>query len=631
MRAITYCILKEVFIKRDNMNIREIAKIAGVSPATVSKIINGKDDSIRLSTREKVLGIVKEHNYAPGYLSNNLANTYLIGLLLLKRYSSSTLAESLSLALQKEGYHAVLAFSDGTEEDTKKHMEAFLRLGVDALITEGVSALESLSVPMVDMIYGNNMSYVGIYERMLTCAIQRIWEIGHTEVACVVRHDCVGRICRDVCHKIMGFNLNVIEEDNINLTDPGFLANTALVCQDSALAEDIRMRLSACGRSDSMGMSIVALSFGDEPSSEISSFHVSISLYAARVARCAIRMAEKLNVDYDDFSSIPVEYTDKNTLKVPRNEKIPKIISVGTINMDIYAAVDAFPRDGLSVKAMPFRKLPGGKALNQAVAAARLGADVSLVGRVGNDDFGREIYRMVTDVTGHNSGIVTDTEKSTGVAYVLTHKDSSSSVVLYSGANEKLAVKDVFDIPDIFCNADFCLLQTEMDIENLEAIAREAHMSGCKVILKPCGISALPDGLLDNVDYLVPNKEEMDNIFDSGCDMKATVRRFLEKFSGTVIVTCAHEGAFVFSPEDSFRCTALNVADVDSIGASDIFIGSLAYSLATGDSLRNAVVDATYAAGFSITLQGATSVVIDRQLLSALKQDRTYGVEIIPM
>ena len=612
------------------MTIREIAKIAGVSPTTVSKIINGKDDSISPVTREKVLEIVKEHNYAPSYLSNGLSKTYMAGILLRKGHSSPLLAEALALALQKDGYHAVLAFSDGTESDRLKHLEAFSRLGVDAVISEDVPD-EDIAVPSLDILSDYEMSYADEYKKLLISALEEVAGHGHTEIAVIVRSDSVGSVCARMCEYLKNSHLTTFSLENLDLADPEFLNKTAVICQDAEAADEVRVKLSGCGRYVPRDMSLIAMSFEDKAPSSVSSMNIPLTPYARKVASTVIRKAEKLDsVKSVTAGKIP-QYFEKGTVTAPRTVKIPRIVSIGTINMDIYASVDSFPVDGLSVKATPIRKLPGGKAFNQAVAAARLGADVTLVGRVGNDDYGREIYRMVTDVTGHNSGIVTDAEKTTGVAYVLTRKDSASSVILYPGANEKLDFRDVADVPDLFHNADFCLLHTEMALDKVEEIAREAHRNNCRVILKPCGIKSLPESLLEYIDYLVPNKDELGNILGGGDDMEADVSRFIDRYKGTVIVTCASEGAYVFAPDGAFRCTALNAADVDSIGASDIFIGALASSLAVGDTLRNAVVDATYAAGYSITLQGATSAVIDRQLLSALKADKTYRVKILPL
>lgn len=626
------------------MTIKDIAKLAGVSVSTVSKVINGKDDLISPATREKILGIVKEYHYAPYAFVGNGKRSYLIGALLRDVPSSRELASKLAIAAESGGYHVVACFSDGTDKSIISHLAAFARLNADVIVTENIAPklLEmcNVKVPVVDIANAEPaVSFVRLYEQLALEIAEMLVRYHHERIACIVSDDYIGEAFASAFKSALYIkHLQLAETDVVrykaetDIETRSFLQYSAIACSDIHIAVNVYKLAQAHNLSMPIDISVISVKYEEMQNlllGNMASASYALTEYADNLAGYLIGKAENTPLR-KALHSCSIKCCPGDSLITPQIKKAPNILVIGAINIDIYIAIDEFPREGISVNAYPLRRIPGGKAVNQAITAARMGANTHVIGRIGNDDSGRFLYKTISDITKHNSGIFIDPENQTGTADVLIKRNGESSVVLYAGANEYLSASDIQEKETLFHDVQCCLLQTETGVETALCAAALAKKHNCKTVLKPSNVhGALPQELLDAVDYLVPNINELSELVGSGETMEEKVAVLRETFHGTLLVTCAEKGCYVCAPDDVFYCSGLNVEETDAIGASDVFIGVFVCYLSEGRSLREAVVDATYAAGYSITVQGATSAFIDKQVLEALKHDTAYQVQLV--
>jgi len=291
--------------------------------------------------------------------------------------------------------------------------------------------------------------------------------------------------------------------------------------------------------------------------------------------------------------------------------KNPRIVVVGSSNTDMVVKGDRLPGPGETVVGGSFVMAAGGKGANQAVAAARLGADVTFVAKVGSDVFGDQAiagYRKEGIVTDF---ILRDPDHATGVALILVDAKGENLISVASGANYHLGPPDVEKAAERIRAADMVVVQLETPTDTVAFTARLAAEAGVPVILDPAPAPAGPlEGeLLGHVAYLKPNETEAERLTGLRVEDEATARRAAEKLlAGGVrhaIITLGAKGAFWLGPAGSGFLPGLRVEALDSTAAGDAFSGALACALARGASLEEAVRYASLAGALSVTRLGA--------------------------
>ena len=272
----------------------------------------------------------------------------------------------------------------------------------------------------------------------------------------------------------------------------------------------------------------------------------------------------------------------------------PEIVVVGSANLDLVVEVETIPVAGETVLGGDLRLIPGGKGANQAVAAARLGRRVAMIGRVGDDDAGTTLRSAIDSAGVDTARLLTTEGAPSGTALIAVGADGDNAIVVSPGANGRLSSADVEGAAGVLAAADVVLLQLEVPLETVSAAVRCARGT---VVLNPAPAPAtmLPPDLLDGVDVIVPNQTELATlaghaglspIGDVGPDTAVALARGLPVAAS--VVTLGAAGAIVVTPTDAIHVPAPAVEPVDTTAAGDAFCGALADALVGGADLVRA-------------------------------------------
>lgn len=282
----------------------------------------------------------------------------------------------------------------------------------------------------------------------------------------------------------------------------------------------------------------------------------------------------------------------------------PEVAVVGSLNLDLVVRVARLPGPGETVSGEDVFRNPGGKGANQAVAAARLGRRVAMVGRVGDDAAGRELLAALEADGVGTSQVRAVAGVPSGTAFITVGDDGENQIVVSPGANARLTPEDVEEAGPALRAAAVTLLQLEVP---LAAVAAAAGTAGGRVVLNPAPVRELPAELLGRVDVLVPNRVELAQL--AGGAVPATVAEAVELAgrlpARAVVVTLGADGALVVEDGDAGHVPAVPVRAVDTTAAGDAFCGGLADALAAGAALEDAARRAARVAAAACLRPGA--------------------------
>lgn len=278
-----------------------------------------------------------------------------------------------------------------------------------------------------------------------------------------------------------------------------------------------------------------------------------------------------------------------------------KVVVVGSINVDMVFTSDIRPRAGETVLGNTFSIIPGGKGANQAVAAAKLGAETYMVGCVGNDSNGEFSLHNLQNMNVNTQGVKIIDNIPTGVANIVV-ADNDNSIIVISGANFEVNKKIIDINKDIILSADIVLLQLEIPMEVVEYISDMCSKSNVKVLLNPAPAYKLSNAAIENATYITPNEHELKLIFNSD-----STDEILKSYPNKLIVTLGSKGVKYFDGNRIKQIPSINVNVVDTTGAGDTFCGGLAAALVRGEDLEDAIIFANKAASFTVTKLGAQS------------------------
>lgn len=290
----------------------------------------------------------------------------------------------------------------------------------------------------------------------------------------------------------------------------------------------------------------------------------------------------------------------------------PAICVAGSINLDMVAYVPRFPAVGETLHGHRFSTGYGGKGANQAVMAARLGGAVHFVGRVGDDLFGRDMYSNLASEGIDVTHVRTSEGVSSGVAVITVDEQGANTIIVIPGANGEVTPADVELAQPAIAQAGVLVCQLEVPLSATMAALRSARAAGVRTIFNPApAVSDLPEEVFKLSDILCPNETEAQILtgiaVESQADAEAAARQLLARGVKSVIMTLGARGSLWVNAQTAELVPSTPVRAVDTVGAGDAFVGSLAYFLAAGKQVTDAMWRANQIAAISVQSPGAQS------------------------
>jgi ribokinase len=286
----------------------------------------------------------------------------------------------------------------------------------------------------------------------------------------------------------------------------------------------------------------------------------------------------------------------------------PKICVVGSSMIDLISKVPRLPKLGETLVGRSFHLGYGGKGANQAVMAAKLGAQVTMVNKVGRDVFGEGTLKNYQEQGIDTTHVMFDESRFSGVAPIFVDDNAQNFVVIVPGANSGLSPADVQNARQVILDSDILICQLEIPMETTLEALRVAKSGNVRTILNPAPAAPIPDELLQLADIFAPNETETELLTDlpvgTLAEAEAAARKLLSRGTKTVILTLGERGALLVHQDAVENIPAVKVDAVDPTGAGDAFVGSLAVYLGEGLPLRDAIRRANAVAALSVTRIG---------------------------
>lgn len=286
-----------------------------------------------------------------------------------------------------------------------------------------------------------------------------------------------------------------------------------------------------------------------------------------------------------------------------------KVVVVGSLNMDLVTRAQRLPHAGETLHGESFATVSGGKGANQAVASARLGAQVSMIGCVGDDAYGEQL-RAALLAEQIDCQALTSVEGSSGVALIVVDDNSQNAIVIVAGANGQLTPGMVAGFDAVLAAADVIICQLEVPMHTVGYVLKRGRELGKTVILNPApATSPLPADWYSSIDYLIPNESEASALsglpVDSLENAELAASRLIAAGAGKVIITLGPQGSLFANGQSVEHFPAPKVKAVDTTAAGDTFVGGFAAALASGKSEVEAIRFGQVAAALSVTRAGA--------------------------
>ena len=304
------------------------------------------------------------------------------------------------------------------------------------------------------------------------------------------------------------------------------------------------------------------------------------------------------------------------TLSKSANHMQANVVVIGSLNMDLVTRAPRMPAPGETLVGNSFVTVPGGKGANQAVAAARLGAVVAMIGCVGDDAYGEQLRKALLDEQIDCQGVTAVAGVSTGIASIMVDANGQNAIVIVAGGNGHLTPEVVKRFDALLVRADVVICQLEVPMDSVAHVLCRARELGKTVILNPAPAAApLPTAWYSMIDYLIPNESEAAMLTGFAVDSLASAETAAIALlgagagagagAGKVIVTLGEQGALFASARGVVHFPAPKVTALDSTAAGDTFVGGFAAALAQGRSEIQAIRFAQAAAALSVTRLGA--------------------------
>ena len=611
------------------MTIKDVAREAGVSVSTVSKIINNKADSISPATIERVLEIAKKNHYVPyGRIKNTLnTKSFTLSVMLRSVSASPGLLQGFVSQVQEKNYAVLIFDSSSSQQQEDSNFRTLSLHRIDGLLWEPVSSGDRKEISLDNSVHLQTLDrsttawYAESFREFGRLMTHHLITLGHTAIAFVGTGTRVDSTALLDGYKQALYDHHIPFEPMRILTGNHKLAElvssggvTALVCANPVRANEAINQLSAAGFSVPKDISIIAPADDTMyPSHHISLQRIPYETYGRTLAEILIARCE----DRKPELVIPqplLNLTGTATVdRAPTSRKRP-IIVLGSINADITLNVNRLPGLGSNAICHSVSTNLGGKGANQAMGVARLDWPACLISKVGNDTDAAMALQELNGAGINTEGVRRDLDNITGKAYIHVQEDGENILTLVQGANHAITAKYVQSMEYLFQNAGYCLLSNGPPPECVLQAAQLARKHDVKTLFKPSLHTQIPPQLYPMIDIFIPNRHAArhHSPFESP---EQQADYFLAQGAKNVIITLGHQGCYLRTPHEEFWYSSPHVVSVDSTGAADAFISALAVYLLRSFSLPDAVEAASHAAGFCVTKQGVIPALVDRASL----------------
>lgn len=294
-----------------------------------------------------------------------------------------------------------------------------------------------------------------------------------------------------------------------------------------------------------------------------------------------------------------------------------EIVVVGSINMDLVMNVKERPAGGETMLGKDFFTNPGGKGANQAYCAANVGGEITMLGCVGDDLFGEELVQNLKDAGVNTTYIQKMANETSGIAMITVDEHGENSIIVAQAANNHVTPVYLDDHLHVIGQAKAVLIQLEIPIESVEKSIEIAHRNEVPVFLDPAPAQVLPDHLLAQVDYILPNEKELEQLTDvKVINRKSAMEAsqiLLDKGVETVIAKLGGDGLIICQKDQAEWIPGIKVDVADTTGAGDAFAGAFITSLVAGKDLKSSAEYANVVGALTVTKKGAQSAMPNKE------------------
>ena len=629
------------------ITIKDIAKLSGVSITTVSKIVNNKADDISQETIDRVLDVVKKHNYHPysKALKKPVSKTMSIVVLLRNMDYTNSLIEGILDYFNKNGYSMFLYNSSDDLNKERENISKIINKEFDGILWQPVSE-ESLSskellqektsntIYMDALIDVEGINYYIDFSKLAYFCTEELIKLNHINIACLIKNmDSVRSKMTAEGFKncLFDYNIPFKEEMIVNYDDfdyDKFKTNniTAILTSHFYIAKRIYEIFEINKVHIPSDISIISL-YDDERNSidinNISSIKIPKYDFGYFVGKEIVSLCENKEYKPSVFSFSPA-LESYCSLSAPYYSRLPKITVVGSINIDNIIYLDEFPTPGNTQIASECIQTVGGKALNQATGVRMLKKEVSIIGKLGKDNEATAVRKHLIDKGVDVSHLIFDEKVQTGKAYITINQLGESTIAVAKGANNTITSKDIRNEISAFDNVGVCLLQSEIPLDTLREAAKIAKERKAITIFKPATIKSLEDKYYKNIDIFVPNRNEA-LLLSNKKTIEEAADYFYNKGIKNIIITLDKDGTLLKNKDGIkyYKSEETNV--IDATGGSDAFISALACQLIDSKDIDYAIKAANIASAYCISKFGVSNSMIDCDTLQRMIEQKNIG------
>lgn len=628
------------------MNIKDIAKICGVSTATVSKVLNNKDASIREETRQKVLSVVKEYNFVPyskTIKQMSVKNNMLAVLLDNSIYFEKELLYYIEKAALKRGYTTVVFCITGNDIENVRYIQiledrgisGFISLGTDG--TQDVSELPHVFVTFEDNFNLNeNRTFVCFSRTKASyCATSYLLDRAHRNISLITEDAAV----EEGFYK--AFNDAAIappkrwifsgQEEEIEqaLIECQRSYLTAIICQKAEIAKKVYDKADALGIKIPEQLSVISIEdagYSEHLIPSLTTIKIPFMELAEAVIDSMLKMIEEKKAGYDCLYTAGISVEERDSVVFLENkDNCEEIIVFGSMNMDYNLLVEKTPTPGTTVMVRNTLLLPGGEGANQAVGIGKLGGKVYMIGCMGNDSDGAEILKSLEENGVNTDGVSLLGNKYTGRAYITVSADGDSTILLSAGANDDLDCDYIDKNIKLLERAKYCLISTGIPEKSICYLFEICKKMGICVLFQPAEADKVKEKYFQYIDFFIPNESQAEKFVPGRMAVEERAQILYAKGLKNVIILLNQGGCYLKTKDYSQFIRMESLQKVDVTGVTDAFISALTVSLSKGYNLIKAIKMASYAAAVSTTKVGVQQAMIDKNVFDVY--EKVYGEE----